>query len=81
MNAYQSLNHPWITGDAQKTFLASGLTIKLSFKANQTMERLFSLLMIGQKLEEDQILIKEADFKAISETKKVNSCWSRRIRS
>lgn len=56
MNVYECLKHPFITGNEQKTALISGLNIKLSFIANQAMERLFSLMIIGKVLEQQDYL-------------------------
>lgn len=56
MNAFQALSHPWITGVPQKVALKTGLTIKLSFKANQAMERLFTLMAVGIGLEAQGVL-------------------------
>lgn len=61
MNVYQSLNHPWITGVPSKSPLVSGLTIKLSFKANQAMERLFTLLIITKSMLDNGYLVEKKE--------------------
>ena len=77
MNAYQALNHPWITGTPHKTALVTGLSIKLSFKANQAMERLFSLLVLGKAMEQKGLLIDERKRKPTGELKEVSDSTSK----